>query len=37
MPFALAICTTAEPTAPAAAETKTMSPSFAAATRSSPK
>ena len=29
MPLALAICTTAEPTAPAAAETKTMSPSFA--------
>ena len=29
MPLALAICTTADPTAPAAAETKTMSPSLA--------
>ena len=29
MPLALAIWTTAEPTAPAAAETKTMSPALA--------
>ena len=31
MPFSLAICTTAEPTAPAAADTKTISPDFASA------
>ena len=32
MPLALAICTTAEPTAPAAADTNTMSPALASAT-----